>query len=171
MIKNYDELIKIKEENGGLAIGFGCFDILHYGHLNYVNAVLEKTNLPFAVGVLPDEYVRVTKGENRPVNNEKLRTAKLDEKGAQPYTFLIDEKGDYEYYKNKFNLSGKEVLWQFPINALYRIKPTEFYYSTDFPLTKEILAVFDELHLKHQAISYTEGISSTDLINRMKDNK
>ena len=61
------------------------------------------------------------------------------------------------------------MLWQYPINALYKIKPTEFYYSTDFPLTDSILAVFEELNLKHYAIEYTKGISSTDLINKLKD--
>lgn len=168
MIKNYQELIKIKEENGGLALGFGCFDVLHYGHLNYVNSVLGTTSLPLAIGVLPDSYVRLTKGEGRPVNDEVSRLNKMDMVGAQAYTFLIDKKGDYETYQKKFNLSGMEALWEYPINALYEIRPTEFYYSTDFKLTKEILAVFEELKIKHFAVPYTEGISSTDLIKKMQ---
>ena len=169
MIKNYEELIDIKNSCGGIALAFGCFDIMHYGHVNFINHVLEKTTLPLAIGVLPDVYVRATKGENRPLNKESDRLATLDKEGNQPYAFLVAEKGDYNYYKDKFHLSGKEVLWQYPINALYKIKPTEFYYSTDFPLTDSILAVFEELNLKHYAIEYTKGISSTDLINKLKD--
>lgn len=169
MIKNYQELIELKNKNDGIAIAFGCFDILHYGHLNFINKVLELTTLPFAVGVLPDEYVKATKGDGRPVNCENARLNSLDKKGEQPYTFLINEKGDYSFYQKKFDLVGQEKLWEYPINALYSIKPTEFYYSTDFPLTKEILAVFEELNIKHQAVPYTEGISSTDIINKLKE--
>lgn len=171
MKKNYQELIELKAKNNGLAIAFGCFDILHYGHLNFINKVLETTSLPFAVGVLPDEYVRATKGEGRPLNCEEARLNTLDTTGAQPYSFLVSEKGDYSFYQNKFDLQGKEKLWEFPIHALYCIKPTEFYYSTDFPLTKEILAVFKELDIAHQAIPYTEGVSSTDIINKLKEQK
>lgn len=169
MIKNYQELIEIKALHNGLAIGFGCFDILHYGHLNFINRVLETTSLPFAVGVLPDEYVRETKGKDRPLNGEYDRLDTLDNKGAQPYSFLINEKGDYSFYQTKFNLSGGAKLWEYPIHALYQIKPTEFYYSTDFPLTKEILSVFEELNIKHYAVPYTEGVSSTELIKKLKE--
>lgn len=169
MIKNYEELVELKHDNGGLAIAFGCFDILHFGHSNFINMVLELTKLPFAVGVLPDVYVKATKGDERPYNDEESRLASLDENTNAPYVFLVNKKGDFDFYKEKFNLSGKEHLWQYPINALYLLKPTEFYYSTDFPLTKEILSVFDELKIKHVAVPYTKGISSTLLINKMKD--
>ena len=168
MIKDYQQLIDIKNQEGGLTLAFGCFDILHYGHLNFINKVLELSACPVAIGVLPDQYVKATKGENRPLNNEEVRLKTLDDNLINAYSFLVNEKGDYSYYKEKFNLCGKEVLWQYPINALYLLKPSEFYYSTDFPLTKEILAVFSELNIKHQAVAYTEGISSTAIIEELK---
>lgn len=168
MVKSYQELIKIKEAQGGLAVAFGCFDILHYGHLNFFEKVSKLTTCPIAIGVLPDEYVRITKGEGRPINNEATRLKSVDEALKNKYTFLVSEKGEFNFYKDKFNLEGGEVLWCYPINALYKIKPTEFYYSTDFPLTEDIKKVFEELNLKHQAVPYTEGISSTEIINHLK---
>ncbi len=168
MVKTYQELIKIKEAQGGLAIAFGCFDFLHYGHLNFFDKLSKLTSYPIAIGVLPDEYVRATKGEGRPVNNELDRLKTVDEALKTGYSFLVSEKGEFDFYKDKFNLEGGEVLWSYPINALYEIKPTEFYYSTDFPLTNEIKKVFEELNLTHQAVPYTEGISSTEIINHLK---
>ena len=165
MKKNYQELREIKASKGGLAIAFGCFDILHYGHLNFFEKVAKLTTCPIAIGILPDEYVRATKGEDRPVNGNETRLNKVDEALKDGYSFLVNEKGDFSFYKEKFGVDSKEVLWCYPINALYKIKPTEFYYSTDFPLTKEILSVFEELNLKHQAVPYTEGVSSTEIIN------
>ena len=166
MIKNYQELVEIKNQSGGLAVAFGCFDILHYGHLNFVNSVLEKTSLPLALGVLPDVYVKNTKGEGRPVHTESERAGTLDSNAQHDYTFIVNEKGDFEFYKSKFNLTHGKLLWEYALNALYKIKPTEFYYSTDFKMTKEILMVFDELKIKHYAVPYTEGISSTAIIKK-----
>ena len=164
MIKTYDELIDIKNKENGIAVAFGCFDILHYGHVNFINAVQKMTELPLAVGVLPDEYVRATKGSGRPVNDERARVNAIDEKTTLDYAFIVNEKGDFDYYKKKFNLESGKLLWEYALNALYRIKPTEFYYSTDFKMTKEILTAFDELKIKHRAVPYTEGISSTAII-------
>ena len=164
MIKTYDEIIEIKEKSGGIAVAFGCFDILHYGHVNFINAVQNDTEFPFAVGVLPDEYVRATKGEGRPVNNENLRVKAINEQTGADYAFIVNEKGDFDYYKKKFNLEGGKLLWEYALHSLYRIKPTEFYYSTDFKMTKEILMAFDELKIKHFAVPYTDGISSTAII-------
>lgn len=168
MIKNYDELKAIKKEQGSLAIAFGCFDVLHHGHFAFIDNVLAITSSPLAVGVLPDNYVKATKGEERPYNNENMRLENLDSEGAQNYTFMVNKKGEFSTYKEKFAIFSNELLWEYPINALYEIKPTEFYYSTDFPITNEILAVFNELNIKHQPIAYTEGISSTTLIEKLK---
>ena len=54
----------------------GCFDILHLGHIDY----LEKArNLGdrLVIGLNSDDSVKRLKGENRPVNNEYARTRML----------------------------------------------------------------------------------------------
>lgn len=63
---------KINEwKQNGLKVVFtnGCFDILHLGHLDY----LEKSrNLgdKLVLGLNTDKSVSLLKGPNRPVNNE-----------------------------------------------------------------------------------------------------
>lgn len=54
----------------------GCFDILHLGHVTYLQAA---RNLGDAliVGLTSDAEVRKLKGEGRPVNNEQDRAALL----------------------------------------------------------------------------------------------
>jgi len=59
-----------------LVVTNGCFDILHLGHVSYLEAA---RNLGDAllIGVSGDESVRQLKGANRPLNNESDRAAVL----------------------------------------------------------------------------------------------
>jgi rfaE bifunctional protein nucleotidyltransferase chain/domain len=50
----------------------GCFDILHLGHVDYLEKA-HQTGTKMIVGVNSDASVRVLKGPERPVNNEYAR--------------------------------------------------------------------------------------------------
>lgn len=50
----------------------GCFDILHIGHITYLEAARKQADA-LVVGVNSDETVRKLKGEGRPINNELER--------------------------------------------------------------------------------------------------
>src|SRR5438477_340266 len=54
----------------------GCFDLLHVGHIHYLQAARALGDL-LAVGLNGDRSVRELKGENRPVNNERDRAEVL----------------------------------------------------------------------------------------------
>jgi len=62
----------------GLKVGFtnGCFDILHAGHVSYLNAARGQCDR-LVVGLNRDESVRLLKGEDRPVHDENARAAVL----------------------------------------------------------------------------------------------
>ncbi|HEY0901820.1 MAG TPA: PfkB family carbohydrate kinase, partial [Micavibrio sp.] len=62
----------------GLKIGFtnGCFDILHYGHVNYLNRAREKCDR-LVVGLNADASITRLKGPDRPVHEELSRAAVL----------------------------------------------------------------------------------------------
>lgn len=67
----------------GLRIGFtnGCFDILHKGHVAYLNqarAVCDR----LIVALNNDSSVRILKGEGRPVNDQNARAEVLAALGA-----------------------------------------------------------------------------------------
>jgi rfaE bifunctional protein nucleotidyltransferase chain/domain len=72
----YAELPAWREKNrsGRLVVTNGCFDLLHLGHVTYLETA---RNLGDAllVGVNSDAAVRGLKGEGRPLNNESDRAA------------------------------------------------------------------------------------------------
>lgn len=67
----------------GLSVGFtnGCFDILHYGHVNYLNQARDKCDR-LVVGLNHDASVRILKGETRPINDEMARATVLGALGS-----------------------------------------------------------------------------------------
>ena len=76
MIINTDQdLEKFSKENSQpLILTNGCFDILHVGHLRYLQA--SKALNPLAlliVGLNSDSSVKKLKGDNRPINSELER--------------------------------------------------------------------------------------------------
>ncbi len=64
----------------------GCFDILHAGHVMYLQKAAECGDV-LIVGVNSDDSVRRLKGSTRPVNNESDRLAVLS--GLQSVTYLV----------------------------------------------------------------------------------
>ena len=62
----------------GLKTGFtnGCFDILHVGHVSYLNAARGQCDR-LIVGLNADSSVRLLKGPERPVHDEASRAAVL----------------------------------------------------------------------------------------------
>ncbi len=62
----------------GLKVGFtnGCFDILHAGHVSYLNAARGQCDR-LIVALNRDDSVRLLKGPDRPVHDEQSRAAVL----------------------------------------------------------------------------------------------
>jgi len=61
-----------KENNETVVFTNGCFDILHLGHVDYLEKA-RQTGTKMIVGVNADSSVRQLKGPSRPVNNEYAR--------------------------------------------------------------------------------------------------
>lgn len=76
----------------------GCFDILHVGHVDY----LEKSSLKgskLIVGVNSDRSVTALKGPNRPVNAEYARARILAALGFVSLVIIFDEDTPLELIK------------------------------------------------------------------------
>lgn len=54
----------------------GCFDILHLGHVEYLNEAKAQGDV-LIIGLNSDQSVRVLKGPDRPINNEEDRKSML----------------------------------------------------------------------------------------------
>ena len=78
---------------GGKKIVFtnGCFDILHVGHVRYLTTAKNFGDV-LIVGLNTDESVKMLKGENRPINNEKDRAEVLLGLKAVDYVVLFGER-------------------------------------------------------------------------------
>lgn len=61
------ELARLKKARKTIAFTNSCFDILHYGHVSYLEKA-KKDNRVLVVGLNSDESVRRLKGPERPVN-------------------------------------------------------------------------------------------------------
>ena len=84
-------LLKIKEfRDKGMKMGFtnGCFDIIHAGHVRYLEMAGEKCGI-LVVGVNSDISVRRLKGEGRPVNSQSARMEVLAALESVDYLSLI----------------------------------------------------------------------------------
>ena len=60
---------ELKESGKKVVFTNGCFDILHVGHLRYLNEARECGDI-LIVGVNSDDSVRRLKGPTRPINSE-----------------------------------------------------------------------------------------------------
>jgi rfaE bifunctional protein nucleotidyltransferase chain/domain len=69
----------------------GCFDILHVGHVSYLEAARRQGDL-LIVGINSDASVRAIKGPSRPVNREADRARLLAALGCVDYIVLFDEE-------------------------------------------------------------------------------
>ena len=75
----YPELSKWRQQfrdGRKLVVTNGCFDLLHLGHVTYLEKARNLGDL-LLVGVNSDAAVRGLKGEGRPVNDENDRAAVL----------------------------------------------------------------------------------------------
>jgi D-beta-D-heptose 7-phosphate kinase/D-beta-D-heptose 1-phosphate adenosyltransferase len=68
----------------------GCFDILHSGHVTFLQQARELGDV-LIVGVNSDDSVRRLKGETRPINSQAERVAVLAALEAVDHVVLFDE--------------------------------------------------------------------------------
>lgn len=65
-------VVEERRKGARVALGNGCFDILHVGHVRYLSGAREQADI-LVVGVNSDESVRRLKGPGRPVVPEGER--------------------------------------------------------------------------------------------------
>lgn len=143
-----DLLKELREDGKTIVTTNGCFDILHVGHVRY----LEKTKT-FAdvliVALNSDKSVKSIKGDSRPINNENDRAEVLSGLKSVDYVVLFDEDS--------------------PIDLLLQIKPDVYTKGADYtvetlPEAKPIMDAGGRIEF----ISFVEGKSTTSIIEKMR---
>jgi rfaE bifunctional protein nucleotidyltransferase chain/domain len=101
-IVNINELKRIREivKGEGKKVIFtnGCFDILHRGHVDYLEKA-KKLGHILIVGLNSDESVKKIKGENRPIVPQDDRALVLSALGCVDYVCIFDQETPEELIK------------------------------------------------------------------------
>ncbi len=157
----------LKNDNQ-IALAFGCFDILHYGHIRFFKEIKKRTTLPLCVGVLPDYVVSFYKGEGRPIVNEKQRVEVVGALKYVDFAFLLKKSNQLNNLGREYAINNDELpLWNTAICWLDIIKPTEFYYSSDFHMSSIISRYFSDNNINSIEIPYTKGISTSEIVKHI----
>ena len=85
-----EQLTRIRRQGSKVAFTNGCFDLLHAGHVSYLEQA-RRCGDCLVVGLNSDRSVRELKGESRPVNNEQDRARVLAGLGCVDYVVIFDE--------------------------------------------------------------------------------
>jgi rfaE bifunctional protein nucleotidyltransferase chain/domain len=80
---------ELRERGGRLVFTNGCFDLLHVGHVRYLQAAREKGDA-LAVALNGDASVRALKGPTRPVNAQEDRAEVLAALGCVDWITIFD---------------------------------------------------------------------------------
>ena len=122
----------------------GCFDILHYGHVQ--NLRLCRTYGPLIVGLNSDASVKRLKGEGRPINPLNARAYMLASLECVDYVVPFDEDTPVEFLR--------------ATRPDYHCKSRSGYKGVEEPILKEWggkLVLVDDF----------EGYSSTRMIEKL----
>lgn len=86
-----DELIRtLREKKQKIVFTNGCFDIIHSGHIHYLQESRKLGNI-LIVGLNSDESIKRIKGPTRPINQESDRIAVLSALQMVDYITVFSE--------------------------------------------------------------------------------
>jgi rfaE bifunctional protein nucleotidyltransferase chain/domain len=82
--------LQLKRQGKRVVLANGCFDLIHVGHVRYLNASRELGDC-LIVGINGDRSARKLKGKGRPVVSAKERAEIISGFGCVDYCFIFDE--------------------------------------------------------------------------------
>ncbi len=86
-----DFFSKLRSSNKKIVFTNGCFDLLHIGHVRYLQEARSLGDI-LVVGVNSDRSVQVLKGPTRPIQNQNDRAEILAALACVDYTVIFDEQ-------------------------------------------------------------------------------
>ncbi len=147
VLRDLDELknLVLSLKKGGKKVVFtnGCFDILHAGHVDY----LERAKLLgdfLIVGMNSDESIRKIKGKKRPIVPEDLRARVLTGLRAVDCVFIFNEET--------------------PLKVIETVRPDVLVKGADWPIEK---IVGREFARSVERIPFKFDISTTKIVKRI----
>jgi D-glycero-beta-D-manno-heptose 1-phosphate adenylyltransferase len=126
----------------------GCFDILHRGHVTYLNEAKKLGDL-LVLGVNSDASVKRLKGPERPINSENDRSFVLSQLKAVDFTEIFTEDT--------------------PLNLILKIKPQVLVKGGDWKIdqivgAKEVISSGGNFF----SLNFVDGYSTTSIIHKIQ---
>ncbi|MCK5403578.1 MAG: D-glycero-beta-D-manno-heptose 1-phosphate adenylyltransferase [Desulfobulbaceae bacterium] len=127
----------------------GCFDILHTGHVTYLEQARKKGDC-LVVGLNSDASIKSIKGPDRPINSEESRARILAALGCVDFVVLFDEDT--------------------PHRLITTLMPDVLVKGADWEIenivgAKEVLAAGGRV----ETIAFVENHSTTSLIEKIRE--
>lgn len=97
-INNLNPILEKKKSNKLIVFTNGCFDILHIGHVRYLQEAKKQGDI-LIVGVNSDQSVKRLKGPTRPVQREEDRAEILAALACVDFVVIFDEDTPLEIIK------------------------------------------------------------------------
>jgi rfaE bifunctional protein nucleotidyltransferase chain/domain len=146
--KTLRQVSEWKKKGKKIVFSNGCFDIIHAGHVDYLEKAKEKGDY-LSVGLNTDRSVARLKGKDRPIVDELSRSRVLAALEFVDVVVLFDADTPYELIKT--------------------ILPDIMVKGKDYDISNIIGA---DLVLKNggkvETIELTEGLSTTNVIIKIK---
>jgi len=138
----------LRETGGRLVFTNGCFDLLHPGHVAYLEAA-RSLGGALVVGLNSDASVRRLKGTGRPINGEADRAAMLGALRAVDAVVVFDEDA--------------------PVRLLREVAPAVYVKGGDYKVEDLPEAeVAREIGAEVQILPFEPGYSTTALVERIR---
>lgn len=143
-IISLSELLRVGRSGKTMVFTNGCFDILHFGHISYLQSA-KKLGDMLVVGLNSDRSVKELKGEDRPVNAQSDRASMLAALEFVDFVVIFDEDT--------------------PLNLIKALKPDILVKGADYAGKK---VVGSEFVREVKLINFVDGKSTTNIINKIK---
>jgi rfaE bifunctional protein nucleotidyltransferase chain/domain len=151
VFSNWKELIAdLSTKRRGRQVVFtnGCFDILHVGHVRYLQQARAQGDL-LVVGLNSDASVRQLKGPERPVQNEMNRAEIMAALGCVDFVTIF----------------GEET----PEKLIHEVRPDVLVKGGDWAIDKIVGATFVQSYGGEvRSLQFVEGNSTTSIIEKMR---
>lgn len=144
------ELEEFLKKNQGKKIVFtnGCFDIIHKGHVTYLNEAKKLGDL-LVIGLNSDASVKRLKGPERPINNEMDRQYVMGQLKPVDFVEIFHEDT--------------------PLNLILKVRPKVLVKGGDWKIdqivgAKEVIESGGEVF----SLQFVDGYSTTSIIHKIQ---
>jgi len=122
-ILKIEDAIKIaktlREQNKSIVLVGGVFDILHVGHVKFLEKAKEQGHILFVI-LESDGNTRKLKGKDRPINNQKNRAIVLSSLTCVDYIVMLPNLSTNTQYDS----------------IVFQIQPSIIATTKEFPITQ-----------------------------------